>query len=63
MPVLQPPPFSVTVNNVTHSFFDVTATFSSAIVVLPLLSILENISLAKVFGELNTTTKESLALY
>ncbi|KAG8259057.1 hypothetical protein J6590_019534 [Homalodisca vitripennis] len=64
LPTFQPPPFSVTTNNVTHSFLDMTSSFQSAIIVLPLLSILENISLAKVFSEGRSidATQEMLAL-
>lgn len=51
LPTFQPPPFTVTANNVTYSFLDMTSQLNSAIIVLPLLSILENISLAKVFCE------------
>jgi len=64
LPTFQPPPFSVTSHNVTYNFLDMTSQFSSAIIVLPLLSILENISLAKVFSEGKSidATQEMLAL-
>lgn len=49
LPQLSPPPFSATVGNHTYTFVEMTSTLGSAIFVVPLLSILENIALAKVF--------------
>lgn len=49
LPRLAPPPLSATVGNHTYSFVEMTSTLGSAIFVVPLLSILENIALAKVF--------------
>lgn len=51
LPALSPPPFSATVGNHTYSFMEMASTLGSAIFVVPLLSILENIALAKVFCE------------
>jgi hypothetical protein len=51
LPRLAAPPFSATVGNHTYSFAEMTSTLGSAIFVVPLLSILENIALAKVFCE------------
>nr|XP_018913369.1 PREDICTED: sodium-independent sulfate anion transporter-like [Bemisia tabaci] len=64
LPTLQLPPFSTQVGNRTYNFLDMTSSLGSAILVLPLLSILENISLAKVFSEGKTidATQEMLAL-
>lgn len=53
LPELRPPPFSLTVGNETLSFLDMASGLGSAVLVVPLLSILENISLAKVFCELH----------
>ncbi|XP_052132373.1 sodium-independent sulfate anion transporter-like [Frankliniella occidentalis] len=51
LPDLQPPPFSVQSGNQTLSFLDMASGLGSAVLVVPLLSILENISLAKVFSD------------
>lgn len=49
LPQFSPPPFSTKVDNTTYNFIDMTSSLSSGIVVVPLLAILENIALAKVF--------------
>lgn len=49
LPTFSPPPFSTTVGNTTHSFIDMTSAMGTALLVVPLLSILENVALAKVF--------------
>lgn len=51
LPTFSPPPFSTQVGNTTYSFMDMTSTMGTAILVVPLLAILENIALAKVFGK------------
>lgn len=51
LPRLSAPPFSATVGNHTYTFVEMASTLGSAIFVVPLLSILENIALAKVFSE------------
>lgn len=51
LPQFAPPPFSATVGNHTYTFTEMASTLGSAIFVVPLLSILENIALAKVFCE------------
>ncbi|XP_063362378.1 sodium-independent sulfate anion transporter-like isoform X1 [Cydia amplana] len=64
LPALAPPPFSATVGNHTYTFMEMASTLGSAIFVVPLLSILENIALAKVFSEGKSVdaTQEMLAL-
>ncbi|CAH2036859.1 unnamed protein product, partial [Iphiclides podalirius] len=64
LPQLSPPPFSATVGNHTYTFMEMASTLGSAIFVVPLLSILENIALAKVFseGKYVDATQEMLAL-
>lgn len=49
LPELKPPPFETTVGNKTYNFVEMTTTMGSAMIVVPLLGILENIALAKVF--------------
>nr|CAD7202873.1 unnamed protein product [Timema douglasi] len=49
LPPFQPPPFTATVGNTTYSFLDMTSSLGSALFVVPLLAILENVALAKVF--------------
>lgn len=64
LPQISPPPFSATVGNHTYTFVEMASTLGSAIFVVPLLSILENIALAKVFseGKYVDATQEMLAL-
>ncbi|XP_028160708.1 sodium-independent sulfate anion transporter-like [Ostrinia furnacalis] len=64
LPQLSAPPFSATVGNHTYTFAEMASTLGSAIFVVPLLSILENIALAKVFseGKYVDATQEMLAL-
>lgn len=64
LPELRPPPFSAQVGNKTLSFLDMTSSVGSAVLVVPLLAILENISLAKVFsdGTPIDATQEMMAL-
>ncbi|CAK1596661.1 unnamed protein product [Parnassius mnemosyne] len=64
LPQLSLPPFSATVGNHTYTFMEMASTLGSAIFVVPLLSILENIALAKVFseGKYVDATQEMLAL-
>ncbi|XP_047504545.1 sodium-independent sulfate anion transporter-like isoform X1 [Pieris napi] len=64
LPEFSLPPFSATVGNHTYTFMEMTSTLGSAIFVVPLLSILENIALAKVFseGKRVDATQEMIAL-
>ncbi|XP_075973991.1 sodium-independent sulfate anion transporter-like [Anticarsia gemmatalis] len=64
LPEISLPPFSATVGNHTYSFSEMASTLGSAIFVVPLLSILENIALAKVFseGKYVDATQEMVAL-
>lgn len=50
LPEFKFPPFSAEVKNETQSFFNMVSSLGSAPFVVPLLAILENIALAKVFG-------------
>ncbi|XP_018331553.1 sodium-independent sulfate anion transporter [Agrilus planipennis] len=64
LPQLSPPPFSTQVGNTTYSFVDIASTLGSAMFVVPLFGILENIALAKVYsdGKAVDATQEMLAL-
>nr|CAD7402686.1 unnamed protein product [Timema cristinae] len=64
LPPFQPPPFTATVGNTTYSFLDMTSSLGSALFVVPLLAILENVALAKVFsdGRAIDATQEMLAI-
>ncbi|CAB3238020.1 unnamed protein product [Arctia plantaginis] len=64
LPEVSLPPFSATVGNHTYTFSEMASTLGSAIFVVPLLSILENIALAKVFseGKYVDATQEMVAL-
>ena len=50
LPPFHPPPFSAQVGNHTYTFLEMASNLGSATFVVPLLAILENIALAKVFG-------------
>ncbi|KAL1453330.1 hypothetical protein WDU94_007476 [Cyamophila willieti] len=50
LPTFQLPPLQIEHEGRTYNFLQLTSELSSAILVIPLLSILENISLAKVFS-------------
>lgn len=52
LPSFRPPPFESRVGNETYNFVEMASKLGSGILVVPLLSILENISLAKFFCEL-----------
>ncbi|XP_069685119.1 sodium-independent sulfate anion transporter-like [Periplaneta americana] len=64
LPPFHPPPFSSQVGNHTYSFLEMSSTLGSATFVVPLLAILENIALAKVFaeGKAIDATQEMLAI-
>lgn len=64
LPGISLPPFQVKVGNRTQGFLEMCSNFGSAIIILPMLSILEDISLAKVFsdGRSIDATQEILAL-
>ncbi|XP_057330221.1 sodium-independent sulfate anion transporter-like [Microplitis mediator] len=64
MPSLQLPPFSAEIGNHTYTFFHLVSSLGSGCLVIPLLSILETIALAKVFsdGKAVDATQEMLAL-
>ncbi|KAG8041128.1 hypothetical protein G9C98_002116 [Cotesia typhae] len=51
LPTFQPPPFSAQIGNQTYTFFHLVSTLGSGCLVVPLLSILETIALAKVFSD------------
>ena len=51
LPEFNPPPFDAHIDNTTYNFVDMSSALGSGIIVVPLLSILENIALAKVFGK------------
>ncbi|KDR24301.1 sodium-independent sulfate anion transporter-like isoform X2 [Zootermopsis nevadensis] len=51
LPPFHPPPFSAQVGNHTYNFLEMVSNLGSATFVVPLLAILENIALAKVFAE------------
>lgn len=51
LPEVKPPPFSATVNNETVNFVGMVSNLGTGIMVLPLLTILENIAICKAFGK------------
>ncbi|CAH2086824.1 unnamed protein product [Euphydryas editha] len=64
LPTIQPPPFSTVVGNETQNFTDMLQTIGAGSIILPLVSILELIAIAKAFAggvEVNAT-QEMIAL-
>lgn len=49
LPSFELPPFSTQVGNNTYNFIDMASTLGTAVFVVPLFAILENIALAKAF--------------
>lgn len=64
LPDIVSPQFEITSGNNTRNFMEITSTFGSGLLVVPLLCILENIALAKVFadGKVIDATQEMFAL-
>lgn len=64
LPTFSLPPFQATVGNETITFLEMSSFLGSAVIVVPLLAILENVALAKIFSEGKTidATQEMLAL-
>lgn len=52
LPSVSLPPFSTQVENKTYSFVDMATTLGSAIIIVPILSILQNYAIAKVYSKL-----------
>lgn len=51
LPPLQLPPFNTIVNNRTLDFFDMCYELGSSVVLVPVISVLGNIAIAKAFGK------------
>ena len=51
LPRVQVPPFEARIGNETYGFIDLVSTMGSGCLVIPLLSFLESIAIAKVFCE------------
>ncbi|XP_025991392.1 sodium-independent sulfate anion transporter [Solenopsis invicta] len=64
LPTIKPPSFSTTVGNQTENFIDVVKNFKFGIVVIPLISIIGNVAIAKAFlrGMPLDATQEILTL-
>ncbi|XP_066587801.1 sodium-independent sulfate anion transporter-like isoform X2 [Prorops nasuta] len=64
LPKVQPPSFSVTIGNHTESFLDICQDFGSGIFIVPLISIIGNVAIAKAFsrGQTLDATQEMLTL-
>lgn len=58
-PPFGPPPFSTSVNGTTYYFGDMAADYGVSIAFIPLVSILEAISIAKAFSTSKILTRES----
>nr|XP_012230213.1 PREDICTED: sodium-independent sulfate anion transporter-like isoform X1 [Linepithema humile]XP_012230214.1 PREDICTED: sodium-independent sulfate anion transporter-like isoform X1 [Linepithema humile] len=64
LPSVQPPPFSRTIGNQTENFIDMTTNFKFGILIVPLISIIGNVAIAKAFsrGMPLDATQEMLTL-
>ncbi|XP_044272689.1 sodium-independent sulfate anion transporter-like isoform X2 [Tribolium madens] len=64
LPTVKPPPFSTNQNGTSESFWDMVSDLSSGIVVVPLIGLLEDISICKAFanGKAVDATQELLAI-
>nr|XP_018916470.1 PREDICTED: sodium-independent sulfate anion transporter-like isoform X1 [Bemisia tabaci] len=64
LPPFQPPPFSTVVHNKTLSFFDMTSRLESALIAVPMVSVLEHIAIGKAFakGKSIDATQEMIAV-
>ncbi|XP_030762975.1 sodium-independent sulfate anion transporter-like [Sitophilus oryzae] len=64
LPNITMPPFNTEVNGKNYSFLDMASTLGSGIIILPVLSILQNYAIAKVYSEGKSidSTQEMLAL-
>ncbi|CAL1686971.1 unnamed protein product [Lasius platythorax] len=64
LPTVSLPPFLVQVGNQTYTFLDMCAHYGSGIVILPLISVLANVAIAKAFaiGAAVNATQEMLTL-
>ncbi|XP_018364457.1 PREDICTED: sodium-independent sulfate anion transporter-like [Trachymyrmex cornetzi] len=51
LPIVKPPPFSRTIGNQTESFIDMTKNLKSGILIVPLISIIGNVAIAKAFSQ------------
>lgn len=54
LPEFQPPPFKTNHKNETYGFIDMISALGSGCLVIPLLSLLETISIAKVFSKFHS---------
>ncbi|XP_071637304.1 sodium-independent sulfate anion transporter isoform X3 [Temnothorax longispinosus] len=64
LPIVEPPPFSRTVGNQTETFIDMAKKFKFGILVIPFISIIGNVAIAKAFshGMPLDATQEMLTL-
>ncbi|XP_053995526.1 sodium-independent sulfate anion transporter-like [Hylaeus anthracinus] len=64
LPTVSLPPFSSQVGNQTYTFFDMCYHYGTGIIVLPLVSVLANVAIAKAFasGKTLNATQEMLTL-
>ena len=51
MPTIQLPPFGFTKGNTTVSFMEMCSNLGSGILVLPLISLMEDVAICKAFGK------------
>ena len=64
LPQFQPPPFSTELNGKTYNFSDMFKALGFSMITIPLVSILESVSIAKAFskGKIIDATQEMIAL-
>ncbi|KAG8236978.1 hypothetical protein J437_LFUL017338, partial [Ladona fulva] len=63
-PPLKPPPFSTTQGNATYNFVEMVTELKSGIVIVPIISVLSNVAIAKAYsiGENSHATQEMITL-
>jgi len=62
LPNFSPPPLSITVNGTSHNFMSILQEEGSAIIVIPLLAIMEHITIAKAFTKNLDASQEMIAI-
>jgi sodium-independent sulfate anion transporter 11 len=51
MPPFSVPPFSINIEGVTEDFMYMIERLGTAIIIIPIIAILEDVAIAKAFGE------------
>lgn len=63
MPTVQVPPFGFIKDNTTVTFIEMLSNLGSGIVVIPLISLMEDIAICKAFGKHFKKLRDTLFFY